>query len=807
MTRDLQYAFRTLWKDRGFAAMAVLSLAVGIGANTAIFSLVNGVLLRPLDFPAPDRLVSVSLSSPQFRKAGALPINIGHLVEWRKRTSAFESIGAYREATMSLTGDGHPELISGAVVSANLFHVLGVAPRMGRWFAEQEDLAGQHHVVILADPLWRRRFGADPSIVGRKITLGGAPYTVIGVLPAGFQFPKQPEHAGHPVAGQMEIFRPIGYELSEATPHDGDLNYLAIARMLPRISVERAYADLRRAEASLEVGGHLWQMIPAVAPLQKTMTGDIRQSLIVLMAAVGSVLLVLCVNLANLSLSRAAGRARDAAIRTALGASRWQLASQSLAESGTLAVLGGGLGVLFAALGSKWLLAAAPVDLPRLADVTVDGSVLAFALAISLATGLLFGVLPALRSATANSPYETLKSSSGANTVGRGGLRLRNLLVSLEVGLCATLLVTAGLFIASFARLTTIDKGFDIERVLAVDVALPGTKYAEPEDRSRFFDRVLDQAKAMPGVESAAISSYLPLQGESWVDIIKTENDPRPDSQSPTANLRFISPGVFRTLRISLRAGRDFEPGDRDRMVGMISESLARKLWPDASTVVGRRLVDLRRHLEIVGVVADTRSTGLDKEPVDMLYVPLWQRPQFSSSILVRTAMDPKGIASALRAAVWSADSDVPVPEERTLEQIMSESLARRRFQMTLVLLFAAAALALAAFGTYGVVSYAVTRRRSEMGIRMALGAGQGSVLLLVLRQGMAPVFAGLAAGAIAALWIGNYVSSLLFQVSPRDPVAFSLASAVLVLVSAAACWIPARRATRVNPIEALRFD
>jgi putative ABC transport system permease protein len=807
MMRDLQYAFRTLWKDRGFAAMAVLSLAVGIGANTAIFSLVNGVLLRPLDFPAPDRLVSISLSSPQFRKAGALPINLGQLVEWRKRTSAFESIGAYREATMSLTGDGHPELISGAVVSANFFHVLGAAPRMGRWFSDPEDLSGQHQVVVLADSLWQRRFGADASIIGRKITLGGSPYTVIGVLPPDFQFPKQPEHAGHPVPGRMEIFRPLGYQLSDAAPHDGDLNYLAIARMLPGISIERAYADLRAVEAAIETQiGHLWQMIPAVAPLQKTMTGDIRQSLIVLMAAVGAVLLVLCVNLASLSLSRAAGRGRDAAIRTALGASRWQLARQSLAESGTLAVLGGGLGVLFAALGSKWLLAAAPVDLPRLADVTVDSSVLAFALAISFATGLLFGVLPALRSAAANSPYETLKSGSGANTAGRGGLRLRNLLVSFEVGLCAALLVTAGLFIASFVRLTTIDKGFDVERVLAVDVALPGTKYAKPEDRSRFFDRVLEQAKAMPGVESAAISSYLPLQGESWVDVIKTENDPRPDSQSPTANLRFISPGMFRTLRIPLRGGRDFEPADRDRMVAIISESLARKLWPGAGAV-GRRLVDLRRHLDVVGVVADTRSTSLDKEPVDMLYVPLWQRPQFSSSILVRTAMDPKGIAAALRAAVWSADSDVPVPEERTLEQIMSESVARRRFQMMLVLLFAAAALALAAFGTYGVVSYAVTRRRSEMGIRMALGAGQGSVLLLVVRQGMMPVFAGLAAGAIAAVWIGNYVSSLLFQVSPRDPVAFSLASAVLVLVSAAACWIPARRATRVNPIEALRFD
>jgi predicted permease len=807
MTRDLLYAFRTLWKDRGFAAMAVLSLAVGIGANTAIFSLVNGVLLRPLDFPAQERLVAISLTSQQFRKAGALPINIGQLVEWRKRTSAFESIGAYRNATMSLTGDGRPELISGAVVSANLFDVLGVQPRMGRSFLGQEDHFGQHQVVILGDSLWRRRFGADPSIIGRKLTLGGSPYTVIGILPADFQFPKLPEDVGRRLTGRMEIYRPIGYEPQDAAPHDGDLNYEAIARLHSGVSIARASTNLHAVEASIEAEiNDQWHMIPAIAPLQRSLAGDVRQSLIVLMAAVGAVLLVLCVNLANLSLSRAAGRARDAAIRTALGASRWQLARQSLAESGMLAVFGGGLGILFASLGVRWLLASAPVDLPRLADVRLDGSVLAFALAISLTTGLFFGVLPALRSAAASSPYETLKSGSGANTAGRGGLRLRNLLVSFEVGLCAALLVTAGLFIASFVRLTTIAKGFDIERVLAVDMSLPGTKYAKTEDRTRFFDRVLDQARAMPGVEAAAISSYLPLQGESWVDVIKTENDPRPDSQSPAANLRFVSPGLFRTLRIPLHSGRDFETGDRDRMVAVISESLARKLWPNANAVV-RHLMDLRRNYEVVGVVGDARSTSLDKDPVDMLYVPLYQRPQFSSSILVRTAMDPKGIAAALRAAVWSADGDVPVPEERTLEQIMSTSLARRRFQMTLVLLFAAAALALAAFGTYGVVSYAVTRRRSEMGIRMALGAGQGSVLLLVLRQGMMPVFTGLAAGALAALWIGRYVASLLFQVSPRDPLAFSLAAGVLVMVSAAACWIPARRATRVNPIEALRFD
>jgi predicted permease len=362
------------------------------------------------------------------------------------------------------------------------------------------------------------------------------------------------------------------------------------------------------------------------------------------------------------------------------------------------------------------------------------------------------------------------------------------------------------LFLSSFVRLTTVPRGFDIERVLAVDVALPGAKYAKDADVTRFFETVLDQARTLPGVESAAISSYLPLQGESWVDVVGVENDPRPDSQLPNANLRFISPGYFQTLHIPVRAGRDFEPSDRSRLTAIVSQSLGRKLWPGANPI-GRKLMDVGHILEVVGVVGDARSTSLDQNPVNMLYIPLWQRPQNSSSILVRTAMDPKSLAAALREAVWRADRDVPVPEERTLEQLMSASLARRRFQMTLVLLFATAALALAAFGTYGVVSYAVARRRAEIGIRMALGAGRGRVLRLVLRQGMTPVLAGLAVGALAALAIGSYVSSLLFEVSPHDPVAFVIASTVLVAVSALACWIPARRAAGLNPLDAIRYE
>jgi putative ABC transport system permease protein len=804
----LKYALRTLWRDRGFSVMAVVSLAIGIGANTAIFSLVSGILLRPLAYSDPERLFAVSLSTPLFRNGDPLPVNLGHLVEWRKRTQSFEAIGAHRNTTSSLTGDGRPELIPGAQVSANFFAVLGVRPRLGRFFLEQEDQFGQHQVVVLADSLWQRRFAADPSIIGKKIVLGGSPFTVVGVLPPDFVFPKPPEDYGKRLSGRMELFRPLGYRPEQVVPQDGNLNYGLIARVRPGTTGEVALSEIRAAQSAMDAqkGGESFQLSPIIAPLQQRLTGDVRQSLIVLMSAVGAVLLVLCVNLANLSLSRAAGRAREAAIRVALGANRWQLARESLTETGLISALGGALGVLFAFIGLQRLLAVAPVDLPRLRDVSIDARVLAFALGISVLTALLFGILPILRGAANAAPYETLKSTSYANAGGPSGLRLRNLLVALEVGLSASLLVTAGLFLSSFVRLTTIPKGFEVERVLAVDVALPGTKYSKDADITRFFNAVLDQARVLPGVESAAVSSYLPLQGESWIDTIKVENDSRPESQLPHANLRFISPGYFRTLRIPVRAGRDFEPADSNRLVAIVSESLARKLWSGADPI-GRKLIDVRRAHEVVGVVADARTTSLDRTPVDMLYIPLWQRPQNSSSILVRTAMDPKSIAAALRSVVWSSDGDVPVPEERTLGQLMSESLARRRFQMALVVLFAAAALALAAFGTYGVVSYAVARRRAEIGIRMALGAGRGNVLGLVLRQGMMPVFCGLAAGALAALAIGRYVSSLLFQVSPRDPAAFAIAAAMLIAVSTLACWIPARRAARLDPLDAIRRD
>ncbi len=801
----LRYTLRALSRDRAFAAMVVFSLALGIGANTAIFSLVNGVLLRPPDYRQPDRVVAIDQVIPKFSKLyPALPINPGILMEWRKQAKSFESIGMMKPATFNITGGGEPEVLAGAQVSANLFTLLGVQPRLGRTFLESEDAYGRDHVAILADSLWRRRFHADPGIVGRKILLDGSPYDVVGVLGASAQIPRAANFAN--TTGGSEIFRPIGYNNDDLKLQMDAFNYWPIARLKPGVSIARANSELNVIQAGISA------RIPenpdlhaSISPILDRIVGKSRKSIVLVMAAVGAVLLILWVNLANLSLVRAAGRSRDYAIRAALGAGRATLVRQSLMESTVLSVAGGALGVLLAWWGVRALLAAAPIDLPRLNEVTLDWRVLLFAVALSLAAGVVLGIVPALRSAAA-SPYEALKSGSRGSTEGKGGMRVRNTLVALEVGLSAMLLVTAGLLTGSFVRVMTVDKGFDVERVLALDVSLPAARYKEGPARAEFFQRALDSAAALPGVQSVSMVSALPLAGEIWIDIVGAEHDPRPPLEQPTTNVRFISPGYFKTLHVPMKEGRDFEETDRKGKVVILSAGLAQKVWPGQDPI-GRKLNDGGRLLEVVGITPDFRSTSLDHDPVSMTYIPYWQRPQFTASILVRTGMDPLSIAGAMRSNVWKLDSEVPIPEIRTLNEVMSRSVADRRFQMLLVALFAAAALSLAGLGTYGVVSYAVARRRSEMGIRMALGAARSDVLRMVLGQGMMPVIGGLGAGALGAFVLGRYLASLLFEVSPRDPLAFSLATGVLLVVAAAACLVPARRATHVNPVEALRFE
>jgi predicted permease len=808
MGNDIRYALRAFARERGFAATVVLSLAVGIGANTAIFSLINGVLLRPPAFRDPDRLVAVNQTIPKFAKLyPSLPINIAMLMEWRKSASNFESIGVTQPTSFNFTGAGEPELLNGARVSANIFRVLGVEPRLGRTFLDSEDQAGSDRVVVISDSLWRRKFHGDPKAIGGNVTLDGRGYLLAGVLAPGFEFPNSVELPGFRQT-KMEIFRPLGYEAGDLKIRMGEFNYWVTGRLKGGVTPARAVAELNTIQARIS------QQMPenpdlhaSVTPLAQAMVKESRRGLLLLMAAVGTVLLVLWVNLTNLSLVRAMGRAREAAIRSALGAGRMRLLRQSLVESLTLALAGGALGTALAWWGLRALVAAAPVDLPRLNEVTLDGRVLLFAVGVSIAAGILLGILPALRSAV-SAPYETLKSGGRALTEGRAGMRVRNGLVSLEVALSAALLVTAALLMGSFVRLTNVDKGFNVEHVITLRMALPNAKYAESSSRTRFYDALLEKAAALPGVQSVALVSAIPLSGQTWIDIVGAEHDSRPTMERPSTNVRFASPQYFKTLGIALD-GRDFG-NDRTRAQAIISKSLAERLWPGQNPI-GRKIDNGRNDKanmpEVVGVTPDIRSTSLEEDPVNMMYIPFWERPRTQASLLVRTSMDPRGIASSLRQMVWAADGDVPVPEVQTMEQVMRESVAARRFQMMLVAIFAVGALLLAAFGTYGVVSYAVTRRRNELGIRMALGAAGRDVLGMVLWQGMAPVIIGLGAGALAALALGRYVASLLFGVSPRDPLAFAAAAGVLLAVSAAACLLPARRATKVNPIDALRCE
>ena len=793
--------------DFRFSATAVLSLAVGIGANTAIFSLVNGVLLRPLPYPEAARLVTIREVIPKLAHLyPTLPVNLNHYVYWRKHATAMESIALLRPTSLNLTGLGEPELLNGARVSANTFRALRVRPRLGRDFLEAEDPQGHDQVVLLSDSLWKRRFAADPAIVGRKVLLDGRPFEVVGVLPPAFQLPVSNDIGQSGMGPKTDIFKPMGYTPDDLEETEGDFNYAAIARVRPGVTAQTAIAELNVLQA--EISSRLSEKMDlhvALTSLHEQIVSGARRGLLLLLGAVGAVLLILCVNLANLSLARVAGRAREFAIRTALGAGRGQLIRRALAESMLLSLAGGALGVALAWGGIGMLIAGAPVDLPRLTEVTLDARVLAFAVLLSVATGVLFGILPALRMAAAQ-PQEALKSGSHTTTEGRRAVRLRDLLVGVETALSAVLLITAGLLGASFVRLMHVDKGFDIERVLAVDFAMPSTKYTGPAQQSAFLDRLLEKTQHLPGVLSAGLVSALPLQGETWIDLAAPEGDQRPMFERPMVNVRFVSPDYFKTLRIPFREGAAFDQSQRNRSVVIISQGTARRLWPGRSAL-GRRMLHNDKLQEVVGVTADIRSTSLDHDPVLMIYVPYWQRPRWSASLLVRTAADPRALAAGVREAIWQVDSEVPVPRMRTLEEVLSDSVAQARFQMLLVAVFAAAALALAGFGIYGVVSYAVTRRRTEMGIRMALGAGAAGVLRMVLWQGMRPVLAGLALGVALALAAGRVLHSFLFQVSPRDPVTVSAVALVLLAVAAVAAVLPARRATRVDPMGALRFE
>ena len=806
MLSEIRYSLRALARKPGFAAIAILTLALGIGANTAIFTVFNSVLLRALPYPDPQRLVSVEEVFPKFARFGPrLPVTAWHFREWRKQSRSFEDLALLAGQGYTMDVHGEPQRIVAGRVSASIFPILGIQAALGRTFLDEEDRPGRDHVVVLSDGLWARAFQRDPSIVGRKILLDGAPFEVVGVLPAAARVPTQ----GSVLTMQFsdvaaDLWKP--FAISE-----GDLailsefNYGCVGRLKPGVSIAQAIADLNGIQSNIVSSlSEKVELRTAVAGLQERMTGNSRSSLTLLLAAAGAVLLIVVVNLANLLLARAGGRRRELAIRAAIGAPMSRLVRQTLAESVLLSAAGGVLGVALAYWALSALVLNAPLEIRGLSDVHMDVTALAFATLISIASGILFGVLPAWRLSRVD-PQEALRSGGRAITENRKGGNIRRALIAGEVAISAICLVVGGLLLASFVRLLHVDKGFQPERAMVVGLALPGSQYPTPASHVQFVRNLVQRVESLPGVISAGVSNRGPLSGEGSNLSIDVEGAPR-GVDRPIVDYRCVTPGFFRAIGIPLVSGRLIAESDGEHPVSVVSALTARRLWPNENPVGKRFKLGSDDFIEVVGVVGDVRSS-LNKSPNMTVYLPYWQRERSAFALHVRTAMDPLAIANGVRAEIRRLDPSLVVPQFRTLDGIVDASLAQRRFQLTLVMVFALAALLLAAIGLYGIVSQSVSQRTNEIGIRMALGASRPSVWRLVARHGFLPVLGGLIAGLAGAAVVTRLVSGFLFGVEALDPVIFGTVAAVLLAAAFVACCFPALRATRVDPLVALRYE
>jgi putative ABC transport system permease protein len=798
-----------LMKNAGFTSIAVLTLALGIGANTAIFSVINTVLLRPLPYADAERLVAVW----EVRKDGTRgSVSYPNFVDWREQTGVFERIAIYQESTMALTGRSEPANLRVVITTPDLFPLLNATPQLGRAFLPEEEKAGSR-VVVLGDGAWRNHFGADPNLIGGQIVLNGVAFTVAGVMPAGFDFPVKAEQTDLWVSAAISSDRqPDGDE--SLNEQRGAHVYDAIARLKPGVTLAAAQTDLEtvmgrlRAQHPDEVGGDH----AALRPYLNDLVGDVEWALLVLFGAVAMVLLIACANVANLLLARGVTRQRELAVRSALGASWLRIVRQLLTESLLLASLGGLAALLLATWGMGLLRGLSPGNLPRVQEVRLDGRVLTFTLLVSLLTGVIFGLIPALRAARTNL-CEAL-NEGGRSGDGLRSNRLRGGLVTAEVALALVLLVGAGLLIRSFAQLRLVNPGFDPHQVLTLRVDLPEAKYDKPEQIINFNREFLRRVEALPGVRSAAMIFKLPLGQSDASTTFVAEGQPPDKSRRQSAGLRVATPGYFRTLGIPFISGRDFTERDELKAppVIIINETLAQRYFPNQDPL-GRHLrpdisIDSEPPWrEIVGVTRAVRHRGLGQEPRPEFYLPHAQMPGLSLTTVVRTAGDPLAIVGALRHEVRLLDSQLPIDRVKTFDQYLAESVAQPRFNTLLLALFAGAALVLTAIGLYGVVAYSVVQRTPEIGLRMALGAQTGDVLRLIVGQGIKLTMFGVTIGLVMALALTRLMKSLLFGVSPTDLLTFASIAVLLTVVALLACWVPARRAVKVEPMIALRRE
>ncbi len=798
MLQDVRFALRMLLKSPGFTAVAVLTLALGIGANSAIFSVVNGVVLKPLPFVDPDRLAMV-FESNLAKGWDRFSVSPANFADWRDQTRAFTRMAAFRMSSFTLTGGDDPEVIDGALVSADLFSLLGAVPLHGRTFLAEEDQPGKSHVVVITHGLWQSRFGTDRDLVGSTLTLNGEPYTVVGIMPPGFRFT--------PAA----LYTPIAFTAEELARRGSHYNNV-VGRLAPGVSIQQAQSEmetiasgLRQQYPDTNTG---WGVV--IDDLREVAVGDVRPALLALTGAVGFVLLIACANVANLLLARAAERRKEIAIRTALGAGRARLVRQLLTESLLLAGLGGGLGLLIALWGTDLLVRVSPGSIPRSSEIHIDGPVLGFTLGVSLLTGLVFGLLPAIQISRSNL-HETLKEGGRTSDAASRHLA-RNVLVVSEVALALVLLICAGLMIKSFRRVVSVDPGFNSAGLLTMELALPRSKYAEPGKQRAFLDQALDRIEALPGVESAAAVTTAPLSGNDLIYSFQMDGMPTPSSgENPSANYYAVSHDYFRTMSIPLRKGRLFTARDTgsSARVAIVDETFVRRFAPDQDPIgkmfaIGNNSSVKR---EIVGIVGSVNQYALESGANAAMYEPLEQQPSRFVALMVRGGANPSPLAPSVRGAVSAVDNQQAVFAVKTMEQVISESIAPRRLTVFLLSIFAALALALAAVGLYGVISYSVTQRTHEMGIRMALGARGEDVMKLVLGQGMTLTMTGVVIGLVGALAATRLLASLLFSVSATDPLVFGGIAGLQAGVAFMASYLPARRATKVDPMVALRCE
>ena len=800
LVQDLRYAGRTLRKNPVFTTVAVVTLTLGIGANSAIFTLINAALLRPLPFPVPEQLVLVWEDTGMFGLKDS-PVAVGNYVEWQTRNHVFQAMGALEQRPFRLTGTGDAKQLAGSIVTASLFPTLGVQPALGRRFREEEDQPGASKTVILSDRLWRREFGGDTGIVGRAVEINDEKYVVAGVMPPDFYFPDQ----------NNEIWAPVGTSFAASEfSNRGRHNAMVVARLRAGTSVSQATAEMSALARGMErefprtnsgVGAF-------VAPLRDHFVANVRTLFLVLGGAVGCVLLIACANTANLLLSRASNQRREVAIRTAVGANRGQIARQLLTENLLLAASGGICGLGVALWGVRFVARLLPKGMAGMSAVTVDTRVLLFTAAISVLTGVTFGLVPVFETLRVDL-HQTLKQGGGRQGTTGGSRILRRGLVISEAALAFVLVVGAALFLQSFARLRSMDPGFRPENILTVQAVLSGREYRDPARRAAFYDQVLARVTALPGVISAGFTNGIPLVVKGYVNGFAIEGNPTlPPGTYSNANYRVVTTDYLKTIGIPLREGRYLDRHDTAEAppVLLINQAMKQKFWPHESAL-GRRIRIGPTWVTVAGIVGNIRQSGLDRPPSPELYLSSALDPSPLPGLAVRTAGDPRLLAAAVRREIREVDRSVPLVDLQTMEDVLDSEVFQRRVQMLLVLIFAVVAVLLAALGIYGVLAYLVAQRSQEIGVRMALGARPRDILVAVAGQGLALSATGIALGVGGTLSLSRVISTLLFGITARDPATILAAAPTLLAVSAAACYVPARRAMRIDPIAALREE